>query len=106
MRLTAVSDRPLKPYEEHLLQIMESLDDLPSDVDCFALVALMKDGTAAISYHRMEVTDLMRAASELQLEAIDTAVLNNIDRYADAADDYRETEMLEENDEELSGPES
>lgn len=105
MHLSAVSDRPLKPYEEHALRVLESLDDVKSDVESFALVALLKDGTAAVSYFRMEVTDLMRAASELQLEAIDTAILNNIGRYADAADDYRETEMLEEDEdaEESSG---
>lgn len=102
MVMSLVSDRPLKGHEEHLLRVMERLDSLESEVDSLALVAIMKDGTAAVTYYKMEVTDLMRAASELQLEAIDTSIINNIDRYADAIADYELQEEELENGEEPS----
>ena len=76
-----VSDRPAAEREKFLLEVVNHLEDLGAER--FGVFAILPNGETFQGYYRMEFGDKLLMSGHVQMDAVDTMIRNNRERYSD-----------------------
>lgn len=76
-----ISDKPASEREQFLLELVNHLEDLGAER--FGVFAILPNGETFQGYYHMEFGDKLLMSGHVQMDAVDTMICNNRERYSE-----------------------
>ena len=80
-----ISDKPASEREQFLLELVNQLEELGAER--FGVFAILPNGDTFQGYYHMEFGDKLLMSGHVQMDAVDTMICNNRERYLDDGDE-------------------
>lgn len=76
-----ISDKPASEREQFLLELVNHLENMGAER--IGVFAVLQNGETFQGYYRMEFGDKLLMSGLAQMDAVDTMICNNRERYLD-----------------------